>query len=364
MAQKKVLVTGGAGFIGSHTVDKLLDHGYDVYVVDDLSTGRRDNLSDVVKFYETDIRDKTAFSAIVNIISPSIIVHLAASVNPGRSAKDPVSDAKINIEGTLNLYSAMIPLVEKNILKKIVFASTQASYGEGMHKCPNCCMVLKPDFRKPEDLLNKKFEHTCPNCQCYHLLPVPTAECCLQDPSMPYGVSKLAEEKYLLSFAQQFAIDAIALRYFNVYGPRQSSQGMETAVNAIFFNQLLNKNQMPLVFEDGLQTRDFVYVDDVARANLLAVECGQGIKKYNVGCDSASILEIAKLTMNVLRKSGNPNITHTPRALISSKGTMDTRHCQAYLNLIKKELNWLPKIHLEEGLQLTAEWALQNKNRL
>lgn len=358
----KILVTGGAGFIGSNTVDLLIERGHEVCVIDNFSSGRKENINPDAEVFEEDILRKERIKDIVSKTQPEAVLHLAANVSPLRSVKNPLFDAQTNIEGTLSLYSALGKTIKRNFLKKIVIASSQAAYGEGMYKC-GCGWEGKPDFRKPENLWKGKFEHFCPECENYPLTPVPTPETLRQDPSMPYGVSKLAEEKYLLVFAQTYGIDGIALRYFNVYGERQTSQGMETAVSAIFFNKLLH-NEHPIVFEDGKQIRDFVHVSDVSIANAIALERGEGIKKYNIGCTPISIKELAEKIAESLGSDIKPKITNLPRYVVKGKGSIDTRHCFADMKLIKKELDFSPKMKLERGLEQTAEWAKENKDIL
>ncbi len=359
----KILVTGGAGFIGSNTVDVLIERGHEVSVIDNLFSGRRENLSTGAEIFEQDILNKDKVKEIILEVRPEVVLHLAATVSPLRSVKNPLLDAKINIEGTLSLYSTLAETIAEGFLKKVVLASSQAAYGEGMCKCGECSWEGKPGFRKPENLWSGKFEHFCPACGYYPLEPVPTPETLMQDPSMPYGVSKLAEEKYLLAFAQAYGIDGIALRYFNVYGQRQTSQGMETAVSAMFFNKILHDEQ-PIVFEDGGQTRDFIHVSDITLATTLAIEKASGIKKYNVGCTPVSIKELAGKIAAALGSGIKPKITGEPRYAVEGKGSIDTRHCFADMSLIKEELGFSPKIKLEEGLEKTAEWARKNKNIL
>ncbi|MBL7206307.1 MAG: NAD-dependent epimerase/dehydratase family protein [Candidatus Aenigmarchaeota archaeon] len=359
----KILVTGGAGFIGSNTVDMLVDAGHEVSVIDNFFSGRKENLNEKVEIFEENILKKDKIKEIIEKTQPESVLHLAATVSPLRSVKNPLLDAQINIEGTLSLYSALAETIEQDFLKRIVVASSQAAYGEGNYECEKCGWKGKPDFRTPENIWKGKFDHFCPKCGYYPVKPISTKETMRQDPSMPYGVSKLAEEKYLLSFAQSYGINGIALRYFNVYGQRQTSQGMETAVSAIFFNKLLH-NEQPLAFEDGKQTRDFVHVNDIATVNKLSLEKAKGIKRYNVGGTPISIAGLAEKIADAVGVDKKPIITNEPRYAVKGRGTIDTRHCFADMSLVKEDLGFESKVSLEDGLKQTAEWSKENKDIL
>jgi len=358
----KVLVTGGAGFIGSHTVDFVLDKGFEVSVIDNLYFGRKENVNNAAEFHKFDIRETDKVLEVLQTFKPDCVLHLAAYVSPSRSVKDPISDAEMNIKGTMSLCNA---LQKSGSVSKIIVASTQAAYGEGKYYCQSCNSIIYPDFRKPSDLAVGKFELPCPECNAYPLKPIPTDENTRQKPSMPYGVSKLAEEKYILSTAQLLGIDGISLRYFNVYGPRQSSQGLETAVVAIFFSKILKLKQSPVVFEDGGQTRDFVYVSDVVEANYRAIVDFHGISEFNVGYgEGTSILDVANKIKAVLGSNTDITVTSKPRKLKESGGGVDTRHCFADLTKVNKKLNWKPKVGLKSGLRVTADWATGNEDVL
>ena len=228
MTNNKVLVTGGAGFIGSHVADLLVAKDYEVAVIDNLSSGSRHNLNPQVEFYQLDIRSPEMFE-LVKSLQPMAICHLAAQVSVRLSVEDPETDASINILGSLKLLEAAV----KAEVKKVIFSSTGgAIYGE-------------------QDYFPADEEHP-------------------SRPVSPYGVAKLAIEKYLNYYKQEYGLDFVALRYANVYGPRQDPHG-EAGVVAIFSQKLLSGEQA-IINGDGTQTRDFVYVEDVARSNLLALE--------------------------------------------------------------------------------------------
>ncbi|OGB89019.1 MAG: hypothetical protein A3H39_05055 [candidate division NC10 bacterium RIFCSPLOWO2_02_FULL_66_22] len=225
----RILITGGAGFIGSHVVDASLAAGHEVGVVDDLSTGSRENLDPRASFWQVDIRS-TDLDAILTNFRPDVINHHAAQMSVTASARDPRRDADINILGTLNLLEASV----RHGVRRVVFASTGgAIYGD-------------------QD-------------------SVPTAETVFPKPVSPYGVAKLAVERYLYAYQAMHGLRAIALRYSNVYGPRQNPHG-EAGVVAIFSRGILEGRELT-VNGDGAQTRDYVSVEDVVRANMLALEC-------------------------------------------------------------------------------------------
>src|SRR5579884_842476 len=221
----RILVTGGAGFIGSHTVDALVAAGHDVAVLDDLSSGRRDQVNPAARLHAADLRDAAAVSNLFGSERPEVVYHLAAQMDVRRSVADPAFDASVNLVGFLNLIEAG----RRNGLRRVIFASTGgAIYGE-----------------------QERFP-----CDEEHPLR----------PVSPYGVAKLATEKYLYFYRAEYGLEYLALRYANVYGPRQDPHG-EAGVVAIFCGRML-AGQPVTIFGDGEQTRDYVFVGDVVRANL------------------------------------------------------------------------------------------------
>ena len=227
----KILVTGGAGFIGSHLVDELINKKYKVFIIDNLSTGKKENLNSQAKFYKTDIQSSN-ISQIFKQEKPNIIFHLAAQIDVRKSVEDPITDAKINILGTLNLIKNFNLINSSPELKKIskfIFSSSGgAIYGD-----TNI---------------------------------IPTPETHIESPVSPYGIAKLTIEKYLNYYSKIFNLPFVSLRHGNVYGSRQNSQG-EAGVIAIFCNKMLT-NEQPTINGDGQQTRDYVFVKDVVRANM------------------------------------------------------------------------------------------------
>jgi UDP-glucose 4-epimerase len=301
---RKILVTGGAGFIGSHIVDALLARGDRVTVLDDLSTGRRENLAPGAELHEMDIRSPEA-ARLVEDSAFEVIVHHAAQMDVRRSTADPRFDAEVNILGTLNLLQA----AARSGVRQIVFASTGgAIYGE------------QEVFPAPE-------EH-------------PTR------PLSPYGVSKLAVERYLYYFHAEHGLDACCMRYGNVYGERQNPHG-EAGVVAIFLGRLL-ADEPCAVNGDGEQTRDYVHVSDVVAANL-AVLGRPGFHVYNVGTGrEASVLEILGLLQEITGSKRAPE--HRP-----AKPGEQRRSCLDPQRL-REEAGVAASLPLAEGLARTAEW--------
>jgi UDP-glucose 4-epimerase len=305
----KALVTGGAGFIASHVVDLLIDSGLQVSVVDNLSSGKRKNLNPEATFYECDIRDGGVIN-IIKEINPDVIIHHAAQISVRESVNDPANDASINILGSLNLLEASV----KSDVKKFIFASTGgAIYGE---------------------------QDYFPADEAHPVRPI-----------SPYGIAKLSVEKYLFYYKEVHGLDYVSLRYSNVYGPRQDPHG-EAGVVAIFSQKML-ANEEPVINGDGRQTRDFVYVKDVAEANLNALE-GDVSGEINIATgQETTVNELFRITNNIV--GGEIEEVHGP----SMKG----EQLRSVLNwsLAKKTLNWEPRINLEDGLRETVDYFRGNQ---
>jgi UDP-glucose 4-epimerase len=299
-----ILVTGGAGFIGSHVADALLDEGHEVHVLDDLSTGRRWKVPEAAPLFEHDIRSDGA-AALLAEHQYDCLVHHAAQMNVRKSVEDPSFDADVNIRGLLNLMETGLD----HGLQKVIFASTGgAIYGE-------------PEYT-PQD-------------EDHPLRPL-----------SPYGVAKLASEKYLHYYQTQYDLDAVSLRYANIYGPRQNPHG-EAGVVAIFTKEMLGGGQ-PVINGPGEQTRDYVYVGDVVRANLAALAYdGSGV--FNVGTGrETSVNELFRL----LRAETGADVeeTHGP-----AKPGEQQRSVLGYENA-ERDLGWTPQVPIEDGLARTVDW--------
>ena len=302
----RAVVTGGAGFIGSNLVDALLERGDEVTVLDDLSTGRRENLEPALaagaELVDLDIRDAEAVIAVLERLRPRAVFHLAAQIDVRRSTRDPAFDARVNVEGTINLLQAAL---RARVARFVNTSTGGAIYGEAR--------VLPA----PED----------------H----PVA------PEAPYGQSKFAAEGYCELFRRLHGLSTVSLRYSNVYGPRQDPLG-EAGVIAIFCGRLL-AGERPTVFGDGLQTRDYVYVDDVVRANLLAVGSPAG-GAFNIGRGvETTVLELVEALAPHARDGFEPE--HAP----ARPG--EVRHNALDSTRAEAELGWRATVGLDEGLERT-----------
>ncbi|MDD5435313.1 MAG: GDP-mannose 4,6-dehydratase [Nitrospira sp.] len=300
----RILVTGGAGFIGSHITDRLVLEGHSVSIIDNLSTGKEDNLNKEAKFYKMDIVNPR-IERIFKKERPELICHLAAQMDVRRSVADPVYDAQTNILGMLNLLENAV----RYGTRKVIFASTGgAVYGEEA--------------------------------------PIPTSEDHPPQPLSPYGISKLTGEHYLFFYKQTYGLNYIVLRFANVYGPRQDPFG-EAGVVAIFTQKML-RNEQPVINGNGMQTRDYVYVEDVVDAVTASVY-SEVTDTFNVGTGiETSVNEL----FNVLKNINGNNIkeVHGP----AKKGEQD-RSCLS-CNKIKKTLEWEPGTPIKEGLARTVEF--------
>lgn len=300
----KILVTGGAGFIGSHIVDALIAQGHEVAVMDNLVTGRKENLNPRAKFYQVDIRDQE-LEGIFNRERFDVIYHEAAQMDVRKSVADPRYDAEVNILGTLNL----LQQAQKTSVKKFIFASTGgAIYGE--------------QVQFPADE-----EH-------------PTW------PASPYGITKLACEKYIAFFGQNYGINYALLRYANVYGPRQSPHG-EAGVVAIFTSRMLSGEQ-PVINGDGKQTRDYVYVGDVVAANLRALDYPRN-DYFNVGTGIET--DVNEL-FHILNRATGSRVEELHG---EAKAGEQLRSVLSY-EKTSRLLGWRPQVKLEQGLTQTVQW--------
>lgn len=299
----KAVVTGGAGFIGSHIVDKLIELGHEVVVIDNLSTGNIDNVHPGARFYLEDITDQRIIS-IFKMEKPQFVFHHAAQIDVQVSLKQPFYDAKVNILGTINVQEACL----KSGVQKIIYASSAAAYGE-------------PDY------LGLDERHRV-------------------DPVSYYGISKHTPEHYLKVYQQHYGLRFTALRYANVYGIRQDPKG-EGGVIAIFADKLL-ANQSPTIFGDGHQTRDFIYVQDIVAANLAALSRGDG-HILNIGTGVQTSINILFDKMKAVSKS---NL----KAQYGPERPGDIRDSYFDNSQAKEILNWEPRYSLDEGLRETLEY--------
>lgn len=304
----RVLVTGGCGFIGSHLVDALLEEGHDVIVVDNLSTGKMDNIAHVissVEFHNNDIRDLEALRGLTANID--YLYHQAALGSVPRSVVDPLVSNEVNVTGTLNVLVA----ARESGVKRVIFASSSSIYGD------------TPTLPKSEAMR-----------------PMPMS---------PYAVSKLAGEAYMQAFYQSYGMETVSLRYFNVFGPRQDPHSQYAAVIPQFASALLD-NRSPVIYGDGMQSRDFTYVQNVVRANLLAMRVSETHgESVNVACGvSTTIDTLFALLCDVLEKDIEP--VHVDTRL------GDVKHSLADITAARILLGYQPLVDFTDGVRLTVEW--------
>ncbi len=299
-----VLLTGGAGFIGSHIGDMLIEEGHSVTVLDDLSSGKECNIPPGADFVKMDIRDK-AVSKLWEEKKFDILVHLAAQMDVRRSVDDPVFDSNVNIGGTINLLEAG----RENGLTKVVFTSTGgAGYDDNV--------------------------------------PFPTPETSPARPVSPYGISKISTELYLRFYRKQYGISYIALRLANVFGPRQNPHG-EAGVVAIFTKRMLT-GEKAIIHGDGLQTRDYVYCKDVSRAVKLALSYDKS-DSFNIGTSKeTNVVEI----FHAVRKAADSDMEELHGPAMPGEVRRSVLDC----SLAEKELNWKPLISMEQGMEETVEF--------
>ena len=345
----KILVTGGAGFIGSHLADALVEQGHEVVIYDNFEQQvhktEPEYLNRNAELIRADIRDKDTLKNAV--IDSEIIFHQAAMVGVGQSMYQVEKYVDVNTFATAKLLDIIAN--EEHSVKKLIVASSMSIYGEGAYQCDDCGMVY-PALRLEEQLMKRQWEMTCPNCG-KEVKPVPTDEAKPLQPTSIYAVTKKDQEEMSLAIGRAYGIPTVALRYFNVYGPRQSLNNPYTGVCAIFSSRIKNKNT-PLIFEDGLQSRDFVSVHDIVEANILAMASPDAdYEVFNVGTGNAiNILEIAQTLVKLYKENLNSEITNKYRA-------GDIRHCFADIAKIKNKLGYKPKIDFEPGMKELVEWG-------
>lgn len=310
-SQLKILVTGGAGFIASHIVDKYIELGHNVVVIDNLYSGKLENINPQAKFYQLDITNKVELENVFEIEKFDIVSHHAAQMDVRLSVSDPTFDANVNIIGGINIYESCV----KYGVKKVIFASSGGTvYGEQINFPAN-----------ETDELN---------------------------PVSPYGISKMVNEKYLFYYKQAYNLDYVVLRYGNVFGPRQNPHG-EAGVIAIFTDKML-KNQQPVINGDGSITRDYIFVSDVVEVNKLALKNEMnGI--FNVTTQTETDVNTI---FDTLFEKIKPNIikSHGPAKI----GEQKRSYCS--IEKLKNNFNWTPKVDFKNGIDLTVDFYTKLKN--
>jgi len=350
---KNILITGGAGFIGSHLADKLISKGYNVRVMDVLipqvhgeNAGWPAHLNNKVERVKADVRDKDAFCKALNDMDA--VFHFAAEVGVGQSMYEIERYVDTNTRGTAVLLDILAN--RKHSIKKLIVASSMSAYGEGLYKCKTCG-AIKPPLRGEKQLALMQWEMKCPLCEKV-VSPVPTSEEKELAPTSIYAITKKDQEEMCLNVGKAYNIATVALRFFNVYGPGQALSNPYTGVAAIFSGRLLNSNK-PVIFEDGLQSRDFIHVDDIVQANILCLEKKEAdYEMFNVGTGrSISVLELADI---LGRKITGKNNFYT---VMNSFRKGDIRHCFADISKISKRLGFKLQVVFEDGIEDLIKWV-------
>ncbi len=315
MSKIKFLVTGGAGFIGSNIVGELLKRGHDVRVIDNFSSGKRENLKDFKKDFELvegDIRSYHILQQAVKGIE--VVLHQAALPSVPRSIKDPITSNDVNVNGTLNILEASV----YNGVRRVIYASSSSVYGDN------------PELPKNESML--------PN------------------PLSPYAVSKLAGEKYCSVFSRIYGLETIALRYFNVFGPNQDPSSQYSAVIPKFIKSIVN-NEQPVIYGDGEQSRDFTFVSNVVDANILSAtsKCESGIA---MNCAFSGFI-----TLNDLVDKINKNLGKNIKPLYEKPRAGDIKHSFADIKLAMEKINYKPEVDFDTGLDFTIQSFLNSNKK-
>jgi dTDP-L-rhamnose 4-epimerase len=352
--KERILITGGAGFIGSFTADLLLERGYEVVVLDALEPQVHgdparwpDYLDSRIKRIRGDVGHKTILREALEGVTA--VIHLAAVVGVGQSMYDIERYVKRNTAETAT-FLEVIATEYKGKIRKLIVASSMSVYGEGEYRCSHCGIVY-PMLRSEEQLLRRNWEMHCPHCGNI-AEAIPTTEGKPLFPTSIYAITKRDQEEMALIVGRAYRIPTVALRYFNVYGPRQALSNPYTGVGAIFSSRLLNDNP-PLVFEDGKQSRDFIHVKDIARANILALESDERAfyQAINVGTGRpTTVLELAHFLAHTLGKDISPVIVNRFR-----QG--DVRHCYADTRLARDVLGFEAQIPIEKGIGDLVNWV-------
>lgn len=355
MQMETILVSGGAGFIGSHLVEVLTAKGYCVKVLDFLvpqvhgEKREKPKYTQGVEFIYGDVNDFKVWERALEGVS--VVFHFAAEVGVGQSMYEITRYVRANTLGTAVLLELIAS--QRYPIRRLVVASSMSIYGEGLYECKTCGPV-NPPLRSVEQLEKRAWEMNCPYCQ-RQVNPKPTTEEKTLAPASIYAITKRDQEEMCLVVGRAYGIPTIALRFFNVYGPRQSLSNPYTGVVAIFSSRLSLKKP-PVVFEDGHQTRDFVHVSDIVQACLLALDRKEvQYEAFNIGTGRATaIRHVSDVLGKALGFSIQPAVTGNFRA-------GDIRHCIADISKAKHLLGYSPRVSLEDGIHNLMTWLAQEK---
>jgi len=356
----KVLITGGAGFIGSNLANQLIKKNYDVTVLDNLleqihgkdpdsTSFLYRSIKNKVNFVYGDVTNKTDWAKALK--DNELIIHLAAETGTGQSMYEISKYCDVNITGTAVLLDYIIN--SKHSIKKVILASSRAVYGEGKYHCKNDGFVY-PNNRNENDLMNGNFDPVCPHCY-KSINTVPTNEASKLHPSSIYGITKLTQEKMLFNVLKPLKIPFTILRFQNVYGIGQSLSNPYTGILSIFSTLIKNKKKIN-IFEDGLESRDFVYISDVLKATELAIENHvANYQIFNVGSGkSVTVLDIVQKLINLYDSPVSYHISGNYRF-------GDIRHNLADLSKISRNLGFTPKYSFAKGIKLFSKWVNQQE---
>jgi dTDP-L-rhamnose 4-epimerase len=351
MSIRDVLVTGGAGYIGSHLVDALVARDYRVTVLDNLepqvhrSGAWPSYANPKAKYVKGDVRDRAALEPLV--LASQAVVHFGAAVSVGQSMYQIDRYVDVNTRGTALLLDILVNT--KHQVEKVLVASSIGVYGEGAYECAIHGAVA-PTIRSEQQLAARDWEQRCPQCG-NHVKSIPTPEDKPLYRDNIYSMTKFHQEEMVLLIGKTYGIPSVAPRFFNVYGPRQSLSNPYAGVAAIWLSRLMN-GKRPIVFEDGGQLRDFVSIHDVVDCLVLMLETsGADFLPVNIGSgDTITILEIARLLARLLGSSIEPEVMHTGRKF-------DIRHNTADITRARQTLGFAPKVSLDQGFSELIEWA-------
>lgn len=357
---KTILVTGGAGFIGSHIVDALVERGEAVRVLDNLDPQvhpagavppytKAQLEAGCIDLRVGNVRDRRIWKEVLQGVKA--VYHQASAVGVGQSMYEVAHYVEVNTQGTAILLDYLVN--EPHQVEKLIVASSMSIYGEGSAACPSCG-PFNPGLRNEEQLRSGQYEIICPGCG-EAALAANTPETKPALPTSVYAITKRDQEELCLAIGTAYDIPTVALRYFNVYGPRQALSNPYTGVAAIFSSRLLNDNP-PLIFEDGGQSRDFVHISDVVRANLLALDRREANGKvFNVGTGQAtSIVQLANMLATTMGKEIAPEIAGKYRS-------GDIRHCISDIQKARDVLGFEPQVFIDEGVKDLVAWVSQQE---
>ncbi len=352
MNYQRILVTGGAGFIGSHIVDHLVKLKKKVRILDNLHSQIHLNgkpplyLNSHAEFIKGDVTNRNDWQKSLKDIE--VVIHFAAAVGVGQSMYQIERYVRDNSLGTAILLDILAN--ERHKVKKMLIAASMSSFGEGMYKCPGCHLLQQPQLRLLRDLQKCKWEPSCINCAAM-LQPMPTSEeAKLQSPSV-YAITKKNQEDLMMSVGKAYRIPVVSLRFFNAFGTRQSLSNPYNGVAAIFLSRVKN-NKQPIINEDGAQTRDFIHIKDIVNAVELCIKNSKAdYEIFNVGSGiPITINDVAKTVLSLCDSRITPQLTGKFRPF-------DIRHCYADISKLTKLLGWKPRISFRDGMFEVYEWS-------